>query len=115
MTTVFYILVWPLGFLWKHKKAAIFLAVIIFGLISFTQYQSSQNPQVEAQPYEQLPRQLTGLDVIQTTTRHYYIVSSYETESQITLTDFYAYDDKWVRYDTIPLTLDKTDIRIYKN
>ena len=114
-STIFYIIVWPIGFLWKHKKAAIFLTVIIFGIISFTQYQSSQNPQTEAATYEQLPRQLTGLDIIQTSTRHYYIVSSYETESQITLTDFYAYDKKWARYDKIPLTFDKTDIRIYKN
>jgi hypothetical protein len=114
-STIFYGVKYLTGLLWKNKKVMIFLAVVAFALISFTQYQSSQNPQVEAQPYEQLPRQLTGLDVIQTTTRHYYIVSSYETESQITLTDFYAYDDKWVRYDTIPLTLDKTDIRIYKN
>jgi hypothetical protein len=114
-STIFYIIVWPIGFLWKHKKAAIFLTVIIFGIISFTQYQSSQNPQVEAQPYEQLPKQLVGLDVIQTSSRHYYVVDSYESESQITLTDFYAFDEKWTRYDTIPLTLNKSDIRIYKN
>lgn len=114
-STIFYIIVWPFGFLWKHKKIALLLTVVIFGIISFTQYQSSQNPQIEIQAYEKIPRQLTGLDIIQTTTRHYYVVHSYESGNQITLTDFYAFDEKWTRYDKIPLTLNKADIRIYKN
>jgi len=93
-----------------------FLCIAIVGLLVFNSYKQSNQAESTLSEYQQkLPKQLIGLDILQTSTRHYYIISSYETDNEIILTDFYSYDTKWQRYNK-PLPVDKLDIvEFYKN
>ncbi len=115
MMTVLALIVIPFRFLWNHKRLAVVVIVAFVALGVFNSYQSSHKPEDIAANYqENIPRQLEELDVCATNTRHYYVVSSYESGDYIYLTEYYSYDKEWER-QTIPLPLKLKEVKIYKH
>lgn len=110
-------LIWiPFKFLWEHKRLAVACIVILAGVGAFTTWRGSQQPEITDAPAvysENLPRELASLPVYATSTRYYYVVNAHESGNYIYLDDYYAFDNKWVRYNAEPLPLIKSQVKIY--
>lgn len=113
MDRIIYIAVWPLGFLWRHKKLAIILIIAGFALTVYNQQFKSSKPDIPAYQSE-IPQQIKNLPVIQTTSRYYYVQSFTEDDKNVYLDDFYAFDKEWIRYNSVPLPINKNQI-VYRS
>ena len=107
MKTVLALFIIPFKFLFEHKKLAL---ILIAGIIGFVIYNGQfKKPEIVNDIPDYLKTAPRGVPVMQTVNRLYCVVDSQETESLYILRDFYAYDDKWVRYK-IPLEINKNEV-----
>jgi hypothetical protein len=117
MLTVAAILWLPVKFLWEHRKLAVFGAIAVFAFMAISTYNNSNIPEVMAgdiEAYqESVPSEVTHLPIYATPSRYYYVAAAYEDDKYAYLTDYYDFDNKWVRYNTEPLPLLKKDLQIY--
>ncbi len=105
-----------LAYLLKNK-ALLIIAIIIIAIFVVPKIINSNTGAASVAPVQNYqknpPPPEYASQVVQTPSRFYYVADLTDNDKTITLNRFYSYDRKDWKLNTLPLPLNKADVKIY--